>query len=268
VNGVLVQGSSNVEISKCSAYENSCEDSALGSGMRVETSDHVTIEKCRFADNCVYAIYLFDPTGTALTACTIEKNKVTSGREGISIQGADHVVIGNKVSNTEGIALFLDDESSNARFERNVVKNSELWALLVAGGTGHRFLKNKYVKTRSDGVEVDGDDITMERDKVIRSTDTGLEFRASNSTLRQVTVVGSGGHGIVVTGTGTLIEGCKVIRTRDDAFKARMPGGNKFRNNKAKKSRDLDLDDDTGGANTYDGNSFDPKRVSPEGLVF
>ena len=91
-----------------------------------------------------------------------------------------------------------------------------------------------------------------------------MKIDADDCTFANVKVVGAGEHGITVAGTGNLVEGCSVIRTKDTAYKART-AGNTFKNNKAKKSRDLDLDDDAGqGGNVYENNKFDPDKVDAD----
>ena len=268
-NGVLVQGSTDIEISKCSATDNGETRRFLGSGVRVETSSDVTVEKSKFVDNHYGGILLFDPGGNTVIDCTIEKNTCIGGQAGIDVQGSGHTVRKNKVSGEPLFGIFLGANSANILVEKNLVKKATDYGLLVSNSSGHTFTKNKYLKCEE--LNVEGDDMTMDGEKILRSDGVALNFNASNSTLRKLKVLGSASHGINILGPNNLIEDCKVFQCRDGAaFRTSRKGtGNTFRRNVAKRNRSRDLDDNAGiGQNTYENNKFDPDKISPEGLEF
>ncbi len=262
-NGVLVQDSTGVTITKCISRDMGNGGGLEGAGVHLTGGSGHTVESNRIEDCERAGIRFSRDAGSGTTDCVIAGNKIFRGQAGICVDGGGHTVRGNKVKDVGFQGILVEDEAAPCTFDGNLVKRSGDYAVAVVGGT-HTFRANRFVQTQTTGVWLGsaGSGTTFDGDKIIKSSSTGIEVDADGTTLRNLKVVGSGDHGIDVDATGCLVEGCKVIRTKDDAFKARR-GGNTFRGNKAKKSRDRDLDDDAGqGANTYEDNKFDPDKVN------
>jgi nitrous oxidase accessory protein NosD len=248
--GVIVDGCTNITLSKITSSGNS------DLGVRVRNSDRVTIERSKFADNEETAI---DLDGTN---CTIDRCKISGGDRGLDLGGDSNTITSNSITTTGGEGLETDGDSSNFTVTKNTFNGTRDDAMDI-DGTGHRLTDNTTKKAQGDGIRVAGEDILIEGGKHTKPTDDGVLFfaTASNVTLMGLKIIGPGGDGVHIRGTGHIIDGCQVKKAKGASFLNRE-AGNVYRNNKAVKSRTFDFQDFLfEGITTLENNQFDPDKL-------
>ncbi len=148
-------------------------------------------------------------------------------------------MIKNKVDDVGGTGISLSEDldaifTVDARLERNSVS-----------------------RCGSDGISVQGSEVTLIRNRVTSVEDDGFETRnASLVHLEKNASRFADADGFDLVGTQLSVESNKVTRSGDDGFDV-TAGNNTFIRNQAKKSFDLDLIDEIGPpSNAYSDNVF------------
>ncbi|MBI4878804.1 MAG: right-handed parallel beta-helix repeat-containing protein [Planctomycetes bacterium] len=252
--GVFIGSSTYVTVRQC-ALKNTGED-----GILVTSSTGVLIDKCSITAPGGDGINLHDCDG-----CVVQKNKIkNASMEGIEADGDMHtfeantidgtgeagiqvgdgatgcrnaLVLGNKITGagTVGILCFADAQDCSI-LENSVINSVVQGVIAEAGSDGHVISKNTVRETGDYGVFIDSDFCALLQNTVTESAEDGIRIAlgCSGALVSKNTVTKASMSGFSVVGTGNV-----------------------FVQNKASKSQDYDLDDQTGPEqNIFINNSF------------
>ncbi len=241
-SGVELAGCEGVTISKCRFEEQ------LGNGLTVRECTGVVVEKCRIDDAAENAIALGESQDVTVIKTRMN---LADGSRAVAIGLSNDVliercrIVGEGVS--DGISFL---KASALTFERNklvnmggtgiegfadglVVERNRIVGASIGIALGSsdntRLERNKVVKSTLDAFSLaDGVGVIVERNKAVKPLGRAFAIAVDDSTFERNVSVGAGAIGFEVTGVG-----------------------NTFAKNRASKSAQFDLVDETEGANTY-----------------
>jgi len=231
--GVDIENSSSVVVRRCrigDSYD----------ALRVHGSTGVLIEKNRFTtiENDAVDFSDDDLAGPAHDS-QIRKNRFSGiGHEAVEIEGANNLVEKNRITETAGVGIALEDSAANVTVRKNRVTGTGADGMSITG-TGHLIEKNAVVAAGDDGIAMEASGSTLRANRVAESADNGIEIGAT-----------------AVVATYNMFERNQVVGSIRSGFVV-SDGGNTFTRNRAIRSGVYDLVDTAGsGANVYEKNKF------------
>ena len=231
--GISVEGSSQVTILKCTAFDNGDD------GFQGWDSSGLTVEKCRALHNDDEGVQFWNVTdGRA------ERNLVVdTGHEGMDVESED----------PESMDLIV----SRNRILRPASTGLYSW------GNGVTLERNRIVDPGAEGMYLEATDYVLDRNVITRAHADGLYLHhTTGSRLGKNRVLKPGGDGYDLTSDEGTFEKNVSTKAAECGFRVRT-GNNTFLKNKALKSAVYDLMDEGDGSNVYDLNVF--KTVDPAG---
>ncbi len=175
--------------------------------------------------------------------------------DGVDVEGSDVTVSKCRVTNAGDDGFEHSARSPGpVTFDRCTTKNS--------ADEGFEFFGPRTTATRckttnadADGFDVEGDDSVLENCTAVNSGDSGLEIEGANNViLRNCKSIRSNDNGFDLRGaTDSLVEGCKAIRSDESGFFLDQSASqNTLRNNRASRSKGVDLENRSTGQNDID----------------
>lgn len=252
--GFDLQDCSTVRLTRCSVKGVSVD------GIHAAGSSNVRIEGAKIKDCDRDGISFADEepgrpvTGGEITGCKL----IDLDEDGIDILGSDVTVTNCSVKNADDDGFEADDGGSGpVTFTGCKSKNSgdegfELFA------PGSRVSGCASIRSGDDGFDIEGDGSEATDCKAVRADTNGFEVEVTEQVnVTGCTSVNSRESGFaVLDSSNCVLDGCSAVRSGEDGFFLDSDTSTiTLRNNKAKKSRGHDLDDESGGANTIEGNN-------------
>lgn len=200
-----------------------CGDDVSGGAVSV-TGDDVVLENC-LAEGCDggfavignaalvtrCTVLLDGEHGVTITgddaqviSCTID---VIEDQRGIEVSGLNARILKNRVNNTDGIGISLED-GDGGLIESNTVTNiSEIG--ISSTGIGVRILRNKVSACTDEGIHSTGADVVISRNRITVVGGDGIRSSSGDGvdvTKNRVDDVNDDAKGISVSGASAVIE--------------------------------------------------------------
>jgi hypothetical protein len=227
-------------------------------------SGHV-ITKNRFSENAGANVDLDSDNNVNPTGCSVSKNRISGGFVGVEVQGRGHRIEKNRVQGTTGFGLQTF-QADDVLFTKNRLSKLAGEGACIRG-VDVRLVKNTFAGTRGDGIHIvtGATQILIESNTIknaLGESADGIDTDdpVDNITVRKNKVIKTEDDGIDMAVTNSLVEGNTVIRSGDDAFRVGPETlSSEFVGNRSKKSGGDGLRDLTDGepSNTFRGNRFD-----------
>ena len=283
-HGVLVVRSTDVVVRRCDIED-------IGSdGVRSYGSGRLLVEKCAFEDIASDGV---ETEGEGKDGATDEsvfrKNRFRDiGDDGIDLEGEDHLVEKNRFERMDTHAIIVEDGNTGSTVSKNRIRFTGDVAIRVQGN-GALIEKNRVDRADDHSIDIRGDDNVVEKNRVsngdgdgirargcrnhyeknvIQRTNDGFDIEAEDCVFLRNRVSKNRDNGIEIGSsdtrtTGNLLERNTVSGAGDNGIRVHNATDNTFRRNRAAKSRDFDLLDETApGSNTFEDNKF--KTVSTQ----
>lgn len=189
-NGINIIGCAEVKLSGLQI------ESPSGSGVLIESSAWITIDKCRMLNN---------------------------GRHGIRATDSEQLVFRrNKLrGNGSGSLIALVDEVgqiSHVLIEKNTVQDSARYGILIKGN--HNTVRsNRIERSADDGIRVDGLQDLIVKNKVFDAGDDGIQIEGYDISVLSNTVMRSEGDGVYLDGCfASTVAKNKIGKSGDDGI--------------------------------------------------
>lgn len=257
-----------------------------------ENSTGLRIDRCRFS-NGLYGVWLSNCPGSVVRNCVIEDTEFG----GVTILGADVVVEDNRIIRSASNAIQVYGQTITVRDNRiegtgaaailighatfpaimNLIDGNTVRGALIDGillfeeTSSNTVISNRVIRPVGDGIDLDfgSNGQTLMRNRVTGASANGIVIGSSSNFLDHNRIIKAKQLGYYLQGTasvnllqGNLAKktGAGVEASNSDAFYV-SGSDNLFLENRAVKTRDHDLYDNSGGANTYIDNRF--KVIGP-----
>lgn len=255
-------------------------------GIRLDGGHDDTIEKCLVTDAGNDGIALGAGSVDVVDHCLITGCKlVNPGDDGVAVNGSSNEIAKCTVLAPQEDGLVVDDFTTgtlnsfhdcrvvkpafrglvltgdaNVCSHCTVVQSGDDDEVAVLEGTGNEVLACRLVKSAFGGVFVDiGTDGThVHGCRISAPSDDGIHVEGDGVEVLDCKVVVALDAGFVLAGDAGEWSGNVAIGSHGDGFLIDVTAsGNHLAGNKAVRSQGVDLDDESGGANTIDAdNSF------------
>jgi len=270
-DGIVVEGSSYVWISRCAALQSG------NNGMTLGTSHHVRVDRVTVDGAVEDGITQEGGTGL-LDDSVFSRCRVSNcGEDGIQVVGSRNRVTRNRIEDVDSQGVQVEDGSSSV-VDRNliddcgdegvrvdqehiqaVVRANRIFGCDEAGilliGDDARAELNRVVDS-DIGVFTQGGDQTVSKNRVDDARSEGIQVNGTNGFFSKNRVESARGDGFDIEGDTNRFEKNVVRRAEDNGFEVNA-GGNTFLGNQATRSGNRDLYDDSfSGTNVYDRNRF------------
>jgi nitrous oxidase accessory protein len=259
-HAILIAGSSDVTVSRCTLR-------SAENGIRTHSSSRLLIEKNRIEGVGSDGVD-FDNSDGAFASTVdsvVSKNRIEgAGDEAIEIEGSGHRVEKNRVTQSGEDGINTDADSTGVMLDKNRIDRAGRGIRLE--GTGHTVTNNRIRAPGEEGISVRGADHRVERNRISAPSDDGIDVEASGNVITANRIKNPNDDGFEIgdekeNSVDNLFESNKVKGARHFGFRVR-DGGNTFRRNKASKSGDFDLSDESGtGTNLYEDNRFGTEQL-------
>jgi hypothetical protein len=208
------------------------------------------VERCTLLDSPSLALLLEAPHGTVLD--NLIKTAVNGG---IDVDGAFADVRDNRLIEAGDIPVRVETLGASSTIEDNrIVKPADTGIMVQASSVVVR--RNRVVKSEAFGIALLADAPLATDNVVVHSANTGfLTDSLTGGTLSGNRAQHCGDSGFQLGGTGLLVDGNQALGSGLDGFFV-VEGPHVFTYNVAKGSGLFDLQDSSGEANVYVGNTF------------
>jgi len=255
--GILIQSSTDVTVTKC-VIANTGDD-----GIRADACAMITVSKCRLDDIGDDGIAFSEGLGTIKTNdSVIEKCTIREcSDDAVDINGNDNEVIKCRAFDVgeDGFELDEDAGGTGNLFERCSATNCEEDGFLVGSGSfGNTLIKCKAVNCEDDWIDVEGSDNRIERCRAVACDDDGFDIDGSGNDFLRNQAIRCSDDGYEVDGLNNHFEKNVSRSASENGFQIDSAAtGNAFTGNKASKSGDRDMEDNSQhGMNMFDRNKF------------
>jgi len=208
------------------------------------------VERCTLLDSPSFALLLESPHGTVLD--NLIKTAVNGG---IDVSGAFADVRDNRLIAAGDVPVRVESFGASSTVEDNrIVKPVDTGLLVQAVNVVVR--RNRVIKSEASGIGLFADDPLVTDNVVLHAVNTGfLTGTVTAGTLSGNRALHCGDSGFLIGGSGLLVHGNEAKGSGLDGFFV-VEGPHVFTYNLAKGSGLFDLQDSSGAANVYVGNTF------------
>ncbi len=218
---------SNVEVSHCASSDaqgsflviqgsgatvTSCQTTGDGGNAVVVEGDTCTLLHVRVA-TCDGTGIEVTGDGATMIGCRVQ----AAGDGGISVNGQDCTMVHCRVMASASFGFDLQVDASSITGNTAIACGSTGGAGFVISGSDNQIRLDHAVHCTSDGFSVQGDGNAMSRDSATNCQDDGIDIQGGLAiTITGCVSVHNGQEGVENGGTGTEIQGCRLVANQTD----------------------------------------------------